>query len=349
MQESGKVIASTGVARMNLYLNQQSSLELIRYLRSVNGEDGLEGTTCRKRLMDDAIKNVGGINELDTTAQFWLERVSRPIHAFVPEHGMLTTTKQLVTHVFSQRIPYGAFLDLGHGIRICTPQYAFLRFGSKCDFVDLVKLGLELCGTYSGWKLSPGGAHSLRAENQECTFDIPQALQARHLRQFLERMAGAHGAAAARRAAAFVLDGSASPMESAVYLLLCLPKRLGGYGLPKPQLNPKLTITNPSGTETIERYPDLFWKGPNIDIEYNSDRDHSGEWSRYRDSRREVELTVAEVRVLPLTRNQLMDADGFDEFANGLRRMLGIQKRPEDPRWRWRRDELRRYLLAGLQ
>ena len=332
---------------MNLYLNHQSSLELIRYLRSVNGEDGLEGDICRKRLMNDAINTVRGINELDTAAHFWLEHVSRPIHAFVPEPSMLATTKQLVTRVFSQRIPYGVFLNLGHGICVCTPQFAFLRLGASYDFVDLVRLGLELCGTYSMWKLPSATRHSQRAESRDCTFKIPQALQARHLRQFVDRMAGTHGAVGARQAMRYVLDGSASPMETAVYLLLCLPKRVGGYGLPKPLLNPKLTITNPSGTETIERYPDLFWKGPNIDIEYNSDEDHSGEWSRYRDSRSEVELTVADVRVLPLTRNQLMDPDGFDEFANGLRRMLGIQKRPEDPRWRWRRDELRRNLLAG--
>ena len=332
---------------MNLYLNHESSLELIRYLRSVNGEDGLEGSICRKRLMDDAINTVRGINELDTTAYFWLEHISRPIHAYVPEQAMTTSTKQLVTHVFSQRIPYGAFLDLGHGIRMCTPQYVFLRLGRSCDFVELVKIGLELCGSYSGWKLPSATRRSQRREEQGCTFDVPCVLQARHLRKFVERVAGHDGAVGARQAARFVLDGSASPMETAVYLLLCLPKRVGGYGLPKPLLNPKLTITNPSGTETIERYPDLFWKGPNIDIEYNSDEDHSGEWSRYRDSRREVELTVADVRVLPLTRNQLMDPDGFDEFANGLRRMLGIQKRPEDPRWRWRRDELRRNLLAG--
>ena len=43
-----------------------------------------------------------------------------------------------------------------------------------------------------------------------------------------------------------------------------------------------------------------------------------------------------------------MDTDGFDEIANGLRRMLKIQKRREDPRWRQRRDDLRRNLLAGF-
>ena len=334
---------------MRLYLDQESSLKLIRYLRSVNGEEGLEGNVCRKRLMNDAINTVRDVYELDNTAQFWLEHAGTPIHAFVPERTMATKTKRLVTHVFSRNIPYGSFLDIGHGICICTPQCAFLRLGLSLDLVEQIAVGMELCGTYSKWRLPTASGRFKVSEDRACTFEIPQAVQARHLRSFVDRMDGRHGAVGARRAARFVLDGSASPMETAVYLLLCLPKHVGGYGLPKPQLNPKLTISNPSGTEIIERYPDLFWEGPNIDVEYNSDSDHSGEWSRYRDSRREVELTVADVRVLPLTRAQLMDVDGFDDFANGIRRMLGIQKRREDPGWRTRRGDLRRNLLQGCQ
>jgi hypothetical protein len=134
-------------------------------------------------------------------------------------------------------------------------------------------------------------------------------------------------------------------METATYLLLCLPRKLGGYGLPKPLLNPALLISGPDGVK--RRYPDLFWPGANIDVEYNSDEDHSGEWARYRDSKREIELTVADVRVLPLTRPQIIDADEFDGFANGVRRMLKIRTRPLDPDWASKRGELRRFLLHG--
>ena len=81
----------------------------------------------------------------------------------------------------------------------------------------------------------------------------------------------------------------------------------------------------------------------------NSDSAHSGEWSRYRDSRREIELTVANIKVLPLTRQQLMSADGFDAFAQGLRRLLGIRSRSFDAQWMYRRDELRQTLLASWE
>jgi len=179
-----------------------------------------------------------------------------------------------------------------------------------------------------------------------CSFDLPKAVGAFRLAYYAELMWGCRGRRNAKEAMRWVIDNSASRMETVVYLLLCLPKRLGGYGLPKPVLNPKLIISNPDGTK--ERYPDLFWTGANIDVEYNSDAEHAGEWARYRDSRREVELVVANVKVLPLTRHQLMDVDGFDAFAQGLRRMLGLRTRPIDAGWEQRRADLRRRLLADL-
>jgi hypothetical protein len=254
---------------------------------------------------------------------------------------MKANAKNLITHVLSQQLPSGCFLDLGHGLCMCTPQFAFLQLAMQSDPIELLKVGMELCGHFSRPPIPSTRAN----EGLSCTYGLPPATHARFLRLFVERMEGRRGAVKARKAVRHLADGAASPMEAAVYLMLCLPKRMGGYGLPKPLLNPKITIKNPTGLSTIERYPDLFWDDPSVDVEYNSDESHSGEWSRYRDSRREIELTVADVRVLPLTRYQVMDVDGFDEFAQGLRRMLGIRARPEDPQWRFRRAELRRALL----
>ena len=332
---------------MKLYLAPESSLELIRYLRSVNGADGLGGKVARNRTVNDAVNTVKGIDELDATAQFWLQHVSEPIQAFVGNRAQGTSTKRLVTHVFNQQIPYGSFLNLGHGVCICSPQFAYLQLGTKLDFLELLCMGMELCGSYSKWSSDDGEASARYGERERsrgCTYDLPHAMNAVRMEAYLERMYGQRGAVGARRPLRWLLDGSASPMETATYLLLCLPRRLGGYGLPQPYLNPLLKVSGPDGV--VERYPDLFWLGANIDVEYNSDEDHSGEWARYRDSKREVELTVADVRVLPLTRPQLMDAQEFDAFANGLRRMLGIRTRPLDANWAARRDELRRFLLG---
>jgi len=289
---------------MKLYLAPKSSLELVRYLRSVNGEEGLEGAPVRKRALNDAINTVKAVQELDVTAQLWLDHISSPIEAFVADRSKGTSTKRLVTRVFNQQIPYGAFLDLGHGVCICSPQFAYLQLGAELDFLELLSIGMELCGSYSKWALDTARPETPYDWNpkstRSCTYDLPPVMSATRMEAFVERMKGQRGAVGARATLRWLLDGSASPMETATYLLLCLPRRLGGYGLPKPLLNPLLKISGPSGVQ--ERHPDLFWLGANIDVEYNSDEDHSGEWARYRDSKREIELTVADVRVLPLTR-----------------------------------------------
>ena len=334
---------------MKLYLAPEPSLELTRYLRSVNGADGLAGTPLRKRSLADAINSVRGIDELDHTAHMWLSHAGTPIQAYVNHRSKGTSTKRLVTHVLASGAPNGAMLDLGHDVCMCSPRFMFMQLAMQLDTVDLARVGMELCGTYSLWRLAPdrfGDLYSrMNGESQSCTYDVPRATKLHQLQAFVGRQQNARGAVGARSALRWIGENSASPMETAIYLLLCLPKRLGGYGLPKPVLNPKLIVSNPHGS--VERYPDLFWLGANIDVEYNSDSAHSGEWSRYRDSKREIELTVGNIKVLPLTRPQVMNSDEFDAFAQGLRRMLGIRARATDPKWAYRHEELREKLLAG--
>ena len=334
---------------MRFYLAPSSSITLMRYLRSTNGEEKLMGTPVRKKTLNDAANTKRAMDELDEEAQRWLKHAGSPVHVYVGDRSKGVSTKHLVAHVLSEPVPSGAFLDLGHGICICTPQFALLRIASQCDLIDTIDLGMELCGTYSRWRMEPSGfgdpIYREHNETRACTFNIPAVMQAKRMNAFATRLAQQRGSRDAQAALRWIIDHSASPMETAVYLLLCLPKRLGGFGLPKPVLNPKLTISNPDGTK--ERYPDLFWAGPNIDVEYNSDSSHSGEWARYRDSKREIELVVADVRVLPLTRPQVMGIDEFDSFARGLQRMLGVRARGQNPDWAYRHAQLHRRLLAS--
>ena len=333
---------------MKLYLAPSSSLELIRYLRSTNGEDGLSGTPMRKRVIRNAINSTRAMNELDETAQRWLEHMEKPVHVFVSDRAKGTSTQSMVTHVYGDPMPHGAVLDLGHGMCICAPHFTFMRMAADLDLLDAVLVGMELSGMYSRWHLGPSAFmdpyYKAPPETRDYTFDIPKSTTQSRMAHFVERQKGQRGAVVARNALRWVLENSASPMETATYLLLCLPKRLGGYGLPQPVLNPKINVSNPDGVK--KRYPDLFWQDANIDVEYNSDKAHSGEWARYRDSRREVELTVGSIKVLPLTRHQLMSMEDFDAFAQGLRRMLKVRARRYDDRWPSRRDELRRRLLT---
>lgn len=327
---------------MKLYLGPESSLEVIRYLRSTYADDELNGKTVRKASPNDCISTERAMDELDASAQLLLGNLSRPIHVFVDERAKTNRTERLVTHVFSMKIPYGAFIDIGHKVCICSPRFTCFLLASQLSEVQTILLGMELCGRYSYCQEDIPG-HKDGALG--CAFELPPVLKAKQFEMFASRLKGYRGAVVTRKVMRWVLDNSASPMETAVYLMLCLPKRLGGYGLPQPMLNPKLIISNPDGTK--ERYPDLFWENAGIDVEYNSDTEHSGEWARYRDSKREVELVVANVTVLPLTRLQVMDEAEFDVFAKGLRRLLGVRARGADASWVQKRSELRHLVLPN--
>lgn len=333
---------------MALYLGYTSALELIRYLRST-GDSALEGKPVRRRTLDAPVNAVKMLRELDDTASRWLSHVSKPIHAFVDDPKLQTTTAQLVSHVWSSPVPTGAFVDLGHGICVSSAPALFLQLATIMDMPELVFATMELCGEYSRWHLPLGGMgdplYTDFEENRAYTFDLDRLTTRAKIAAYLERNPGARGSVKARAALKWVLDNAKSPMETAVYLQLCLPRRLGGYGLPKPALNPEVTVSNPSGAKKL--YPDLFWAGPDIDVEYNSDYAHSGDWARHRDSKREVELVVGEVKVLPLTRPQVMDVKEFDSFAHGLRRLMGIRSRKLEDDWEEKRATLRATLLPS--
>ncbi len=59
---------------------------------------------------------------------------------------------------------------------------------------------------------------------------------------FADKMHGVNGRKNALTALKQVVDGSASPRETAVCMCLCLPYRLGGYGFEKPKLNHRIDI-----------------------------------------------------------------------------------------------------------
>ena len=332
---------------MRLYLAQQSALEVMRHLRSV-GDGTLEGRRTRVKTLKDAIGTMAQLSELDSTADRILSHVEGALHVYVPTREAASRTRRIIPHVWGGNVPYGAFVDIGHNICVSSPEFLFAQMSLQLEKVELIMLGMELCGSYSKWRLPPASAEesrlALQAEGRGVTFELRPATTTRRLKDFIGRNEGMRGVTRTRGALRYVLDSSASPMETATCLLLNLPRHLGGYGLPAPVLNPQVTVSTSQGKEV--RYPDLYWREASLDVEYQSDQEHSGEWSRYRDSKRMVILTASHVTVLPLTRAQLMSEADFDEFAHAVRKLLGVRRRQDDDEWRWRRHALRETTLG---
>lgn len=122
------------------------------------------------------------------------------------------------------------------------------------------------------------------------------------------------------RAVRYAVDGSASPMETALALMLSLPKSEGGYGLPKPQMNRVLPLDAETGRV---RVADLFWPEPKVVVEYDSDAFHTEKEKLRRDALRRNQLESQSVTVLTATAGHLSSLAALDELAGQIARALG--------------------------
>lgn len=115
-----------------------------------------------------------------------------------------------------------------------TPEFCFLQMAGCLSLVQLIQLGFELCGTYA----LVGGAPAVRRA-------APLTTKVK-LAAFVEQSSGARGCKKAARAVRYVQDGAASPMETMLAMMLCLPYGLGGYGLEKPLINHRVDVPSSS-------------------------------------------------------------------------------------------------------
>lgn len=327
---------------MRLYLCGKSALSALRYLRSIRDER-LEDASARVRTLAQPIHTPRQVEELSGSSEWLLSHAGETIHALVPKKEMVSARGGLVAHLWSAKVPGGAFIKLADDLLLSSPAFIFLQMARELEPIELAKLGMELCGYYA---LPEKHKPYVPSSVDETEYELRAVTAARKIVSLCEATPSAvPGVRKARMVAEWLADGAASPMESATYLLLCLPKRLGGYGLPKPVFNPKVTVNTPSGAE--ERFPDLLWKMKDsaIDIEYQSDLAHSGNWKRYKDSKRQIQLTVNKITVLPLTKAQLKNVDDFHELAIGLHKLLKARVRCLGSAWESKRSKLRDVVL----
>ncbi|MDO4798485.1 MAG: hypothetical protein Q4A01_10780, partial [Coriobacteriales bacterium] len=97
--------------------------------------------------------------------------------------------------------------------------------------VSLVLVAMELMGTY---RLAAAGGATRYAQQQLLTHASVE--------QFMQSIGRTYGKNRLATALGHVLPHSASHMETALYLLLCLSERYGGFGLPRPKLNRELPV-----------------------------------------------------------------------------------------------------------
>lgn len=260
-----------------------------------------------------------------------------PVHTLVGDASLRTDTASVFAHVCSH-LPERSFVDAGEGFLVSTPEFCFLQMASEYSLAELILLGLELCGRYALVDEGP-------ARRREAPLTSAAKLKA-----FAERAEGAHGRKKALRALQFVLDRSASPIESVLAMLLSLPYRLGGYGLEKPQLNYRIDVP-PRFRKLADRSYcecDLCWPAARLVVEYDSRLHHSDADRRESDARRRNTLIALGFTVATVSADQVLDGGSFNRLAHQLANRLGKRLRYVDPQFTRAHLALRDELLQAI-
>ena len=260
-----------------------------------------------------------------------------PLHAFVPNAAARRRSEFLVPHVLPHGFTERCSQPLGNGAYVCRPELMLLQLSQQLDQLELIQLVCELS---SSFVLDESSSHGM--------IEALPLIEPRRLSAFCERHRPVRNTSRLAAACAHAIPGTASPMEIALALILTLPYKLGGYGLPKPQANGTVRLSSlqqhVSGTR--ERRGDLLWAQEKLAVEYDSDQEHLGSEKLLRDTERRNALLFSGHSVVTVTKRQLHSIDEMDKVAINIAKQLGRRIRPTRADWGFRQEALFEQLLG---
>lgn len=241
--------------------------------------------------------------------------------------------------------PVGSFYRLSGGALLASPELTFLQMARELDFDLLVLYGYELCGYFARTSQDPGFVNCPALTSTARVAEYLDRLEA--LRR--ERGEGMPwGLGPARRALRYVRDRAASPEEAVVSMVLTLPCRLGGYGLPPAALNERVRLSAEAARLFgIDSFVcDLSWGGGRV-LEYQGSQ-HKLRSRRSYDMRKGNVLVADGRSVVEMDRSMLSRQDLMDEVAKSVTRLLGLAWRAPGAKLATRRARLRNKLIAHI-
>jgi len=310
---------------MEWILSHRSALE---FWREASAEDALAGKKLRY------VKPPAGRLSVKERQDEKFRNFDMPLHVLVGNDNARTGDKNLHCHICSGEFPAGSFMRTDSGLIVSSPELCFLQMAAVLSFTDLVALGYEFCGRYRRDKKS--------AKGQGFRGDLPLT-SAAGLSAYAARAVYLKGRTKVLKALRYIADGSASPMETILAMMLTLPYKYGGYGFPEPLLN--YCIEVPISAGKAKYYCDLYWPGKRVDVEYDSDAFHTGPDRIAKDAIKRNALTGAGITAVTVSRKQIIDMQEFRELAELLSKLLGKRLQYPKKDFDIRRAELMEQLL----
>ena len=241
-----------------------------------------------------------------------------PLDVIVGETDTRRNSKLARCHFAQAPLPEGCIVDVGGGLSVVSPEYCLFQLARKLPFARIVQLGLELCG---GYTLAAHKTGFKDPDDAKRGFvDRPPLTSKERLASVLARTAGSFDQRRLTSALRYIENGSSSPRETILYLLLILPYRYGGYGFPVPVLNPEFKPVRGARKSASKKHfnGDLFWPEHKLDVEYDSIAHHDKEVDRTRDSAKRNSLLAMGITVISVTNDQLCNSEEFERLAQQM-------------------------------
>ena len=238
-------------------------------------------------------------------------------------------------HEHTGVFPKDAFVRLTPSIFVASPQLTFLQVARGAAFGQAFLLGSVMCGSYALCEARESG-----------TVERPRLVEARQLLNFARANGALPGSRGAQQVAKYLIDGSASPRETAALATLALPMRHGGKGLSGALLNYRIDIPKRYAWPGKRNYfkADLCWPQEKVIVEYDSDAEHLRKQSIYRDAEKRNTLIDMGYTPICLTSMQLDSPSDLAAAAEVIRRALGRRRQPRPDGYDRRVIELRKGL-----
>ncbi len=221
-------------------------------------------------------------------------------------------------------LPKGSFVQFSKGLNVSSPELCYVQMARQLSLVELISLGYELCGTYR--------IENDREDKRGFKDDVALTSVAK-LIAYCDSASGLKGKNRARQALRYVAEGSASPMETILTILLTLPYRFGGYGFSMPCLNYPIYLSQKDRkvVQNPNYYCDLYWPKKKIDIEYDSDSYHAAAEKLTKDADRRTDLSSMGITVITVTRAQVTNILKLRRLAKLLGKVMKKELKNKSP------------------
>ena len=258
-------------------------------------------------------------------------------------------------------VPYPdwSFRRIRPDVFVASPELCFLNAAAILPFNALVLYGMELCGTYARTESIYDSRHASEIEGERIASEFQHASTAsgysstnparykrtplttvQKIEAYLDKSEGAAGIKAARQACRYLLNGSASARESVLATIMTLPPRLGGFGMPAPNLNYGIEVNLLSkicAGKKITLHGDIVWRYARLVVEYDG-LQHGMIDNHSIDKQRDHLLLEAGYEVVRFTDKSIRSGLELERLARTINRKAHLRRPASALQWDTRKE-----------